>query len=88
MSKTSLKSAVSKVRRHAGNVWCGYLVPAEIVVLADSGATPTLYSHVSMARQKVAKGEADPTWFYFIPSADLRNRIVDSSKGKGPRPRP
>jgi hypothetical protein len=76
---TSLKSAIAKLQKHGWDVWCAALTPAEIVALVDAGAIPSLETHVTRARENLAKGESGATWFYFTPRKELRSLIL---KGK------
>ena len=79
-NEANLKRAIAKLQPNGRDVWCAALTPAEIVALVEVGAVPNLESHVARAREKLAKGESDSTWFYFTPRKDLRMRILKAKQ--------
>ena len=61
----------AKISNTGRREWGGYLTPVEIVSLIDEdGFKPSSPRDVERAREKVAAGNASPTWFYFkVPKA-------------------
>jgi len=75
-NEANLQRAIGKLQPSGRDVWCAALTPAEIIALVEAGAIASLEAHVSRAREKLAKGESDSTWFYFTPRKELRVKIL------------
>jgi hypothetical protein len=75
-NEANLKRAIAKLQPNGRDVWCAALTPAEIVALVDAGAVSNLEAHVTRAREKLATGVSDSTWFYFTPRKELRAQIL------------
>lgn len=62
-----------KCKHHDGRVWCGYLLPVEILSLVALGVKPSPGNELMPAFAKLAvkEGKSNPRWFYFIPPKGL-----------------
>ena len=78
-NEANLKRAIAKLQPNGRDVWCAALTPTEIVGLVDAGAISNLEAHVTRAREKLAKGKSDSTWFYFTPRKELRAQILKAN---------
>lgn len=54
------------------NCWCGYLTPSEIVALVKDGHRAKHEPWVDYAKEKMKRGESNPTYFYFYATGKHR----------------
>lgn len=80
MKSRNFLVAVSKVSQFSDTEqWCGCLTPSEAVELIDAGGIAVSYYENKMREYK-AKGDSKPSWFYFIPSKDLKKILMKKKK--------
>jgi hypothetical protein len=66
------------IRGGRSDVWCGYLLPVEIVHIVDVWKLkPTLTNDWNLvyAREQIKKGECNPGWFYFVVTNKDNERL-------------
>jgi hypothetical protein len=78
----NLGRALYKVENFADNYWGGYLTPSEVLALLNAGAIPTQYSWKDFEyfREKKAKGDCRPTWWYFNGSTRINPLLADKPR--------
>lgn len=71
-NETNLLQIVSKLQQFDGRVWCGYLTPAEIVLVNKKcGGTLIKLHDFILAKRSLARGDSNPRWFYFRPAGEM-----------------
>lgn len=76
----ALQRLLPKISHHAGRDWCAYLTASEIVLVCEQGAQPTVDRTLTRARESVAEGKSNPSWFYFRPQANLLALLQPKSR--------
>lgn len=77
----ALQRLLPKISHHSGREWCAYLTAAEIVLVCEQGAQPTVERTLTRARESVAEGKSNPSWFYFRPQPKLLALLQPQSRG-------
>lgn len=69
-----LHTIIKKCSENRHPEWCGYLQPAEIVRLMNSGMINIdkfNQDYIDRAKADMIIGLSNPTWFYFYPNAEF-----------------
>jgi hypothetical protein len=73
-SHRTLGVALSKVAHYRERTYCGYLLPVEVLALAEVGAGITREDRERCTLCK-AQGQANPRWVYFTLPKALEQEI-------------
>ena len=66
--------ALSKIKHHYENIWCGYVTPSEAVALMRNGAIAENH-YESYMKGRMSKGDSKPSWFYFKIAGGLKQDL-------------